>query len=102
MAFPPKTAHSTQSFPMHVDQDSGFLVPDDPIPDFGASLVDLAFDDRTLSTVLQSSGEKPKDGYQPTPLDTSAARPGEHRPDAASQKIVDEMLAKYAKSPFKD
>ncbi len=86
---------------MHMDLDSGFLVPDDPIPDFGASLVDLAFDDRTLSSVLQSSKEATQGVCQPTPLQPSVSQFSESRPDAAPQEIVGEVLAKCTKFPFK-
>lgn len=86
---------------MHMDLDSGFLVPDDPIPDFGASLENLAFDDRTLSTVLQPSGETSKDPCPPMPLQATVSQYSEYRFDAAPHEIVNEVLAKYAKCPFK-
>lgn len=86
---------------MHMDPDSGFLVPDDPIPDFGASLVDLAFDDQTLSSVLQSSTEATQDISQPTTLQSSVSQFSGFGRDVAPQEIVGEVLAKHTKSPFK-
>ena len=58
MTLPPKTAYSGKNIPMHLDSDSGLLVPNEPIPEFGASLTDLAFDDQMYTSILDPFQDK--------------------------------------------
>ena len=84
----PKIVPWMRSFSTHRDSDSGFLMPDDPIPGFGASLLDLAFDEQSLSSVLQSSVGKSDDGCQSKALMVDVHHdPAAYCPDAASQRL---------------